>query len=119
MKLFDLLKVMEDYNGFDLADIDFDISLYYQSLSNEKMLKSIEVKKINNHYIICDFTSWIKNNLTSIKKYVVSNYRKEYIEIYKEILKEYKSGAYSLDDLIEYIYENRIIEDMLDEELKA
>ena len=73
MKISDLTPII-DFT-FDFADNDIDCTFYCDIHSIlPKYAKQIEVIKINEDYVTCNFTKFIAKHRTAIKKYLYDNY---------------------------------------------
>ena len=76
MKLKELKNIIKF--SFDFADDEIDAVFYVElEAINEKYLKQIEVVLINQNYIVCKFTDFIRRHKTAIKKYLIKNYHDE------------------------------------------
>lgn len=73
MVILDLTNILK-FN-FDFADAKIDASFYIEiEKINPKYAKQIQVKQINQDFVICDFTTFILTHKTAIKNYIYKNY---------------------------------------------
>lgn len=99
MTIFDLTNIIK-FN-FDFADSKIDSSFYIEiEKINPKYAKQIEVKQINQDFIVCDFTTFILTHKTAIKNYIYKNY-------YVPFASKLYTGIYENDnkhDQADYLY---------------
>ena len=104
MKLNKLTNIIN--YSFDFADNDIDATFY---LEIEDILpeyaKQIEVKQINNNYIICDFSKFIRTHKTIFKNYIYDNYHLPWAsQLYTGLKNNYDEAmATIIEEILPYI----------------
>ena len=98
MTLDQLLDII-DLSHFDFADDEYDATFYATPVP--EICKKIDVVKITNKYIICDFSKFMRENKDLIINYIDKNYYDDYKQQYIDAMNDEENYPITWCDFIE------------------
>lgn len=117
---FDLIKELIEGYSFDkdLNEINFNDILVFNILKKIKddgVLHVVKLGKINDKNIDIDIEGKIQTLKSFWKKHRFITYWREVIENNKDNYQKYESNLYSVNNNLYFVYENKQIDDVIDD----
>lgn len=97
MKLNELLEVI-DFE-FDYADKIFDVTFYAFAVRKD-YTKQIDVIKVTENYVVCDFTKFVNENKALIRDEIYETYNQPWASHYAQALDDPKYDEDAFADVI-------------------
>ena len=110
MKLSELMKVI-DFE-FDFADSTYDVGFYAFAVQ-KKYMEQIDVVKIYDNCVVCDFTKFVNENKALIRDKIYDKYYLPYASHYAQALDD---PNFDEDSFVDVII-GEVVRDLLEEEI--